>query len=198
MKNIAEDRRDSLYFRNTEGKFKRDFQAEVNADKCHRVHESYELKWADERDADEYREKFAKEQRDNPDALIAKGKEILAAAEKLAKKEQSHAEIEKRLKESEALSNQVMKKLSEKQRIIQEQAKLIKEKEKESSTDTTSAKDKAILADAEKLEQKERAYAEMAKRLDDTEALSTQAANDLSGGKNSRASKANRIRRKRG
>ena len=69
-----------------------------------------------------------KERRGNPDALIAKDKEILAAAEKLAKKEQSHAEIEKRRKESEALSTQAMKKLREKQRIIQEQAKLIKEK----------------------------------------------------------------------
>ena len=52
--------------------------------------------------------------RDNPDALIAKDKEILAAAVRLAKKEQSHAEIEKRLKESEALSTRAMKKLSEK------------------------------------------------------------------------------------
>ena len=80
-------------FSNAEGKCQRDFQAEVNADKCHRVHESYELKWTGERDADEYRKKVAKEQRDNPDALIAKDKKILAAAEKLAKKEQSHAEI---------------------------------------------------------------------------------------------------------
>ena len=127
-KNIAKDLRDSLSFRNAEGKCQRDFQAEVNADECHRVHGSYELKWAGERDADEYRKKFVKERRDNPDALIAKGKEILAAAEKLAKKEQSHAEIEKRLKESEALSTQAMKKLSEKQIIIQEQEKLIKEK----------------------------------------------------------------------
>ena len=81
-------------FRNTEGKCQRDFQAEVNADECHRVHESYELKWAGERDADEYSKKSAKERRGNPDALIAKDKEILAASEKLAKKEQSHAEIE--------------------------------------------------------------------------------------------------------
>ena len=65
----------------------------MNADECHRVHESYELKWAGKRDADEYRKKAAKEQRVNPDALIAKDKEILAASEKLAKKEQSHAEI---------------------------------------------------------------------------------------------------------
>ena len=38
--------------------------------------------------------KVAKERRDNHDALIAKDKEILAVAEKLAKKDQSHAEIE--------------------------------------------------------------------------------------------------------
>ena len=67
----------------------------MNADECHRVHERYELKWAGERDADEYRNKVAKEQRNIPDALIAKEKEILAAAEKHAKKEQSHEEIEK-------------------------------------------------------------------------------------------------------
>ena len=152
-KNIAEDLRDSLSFCNTEGKCQRDFQAEVNADECHRVHEIYELKWAGERDADEYREKIAKEQRNNPDALIAKDKEIFAAAEKLAKKEQSQAEIEKRLKESKALSTRAMKKLSEKQKIIQEQSNLIKEKEKESSTDAPSAKDKAILVAAEKLEE---------------------------------------------
>ena len=87
MKNIAEDQRDSLSFRNTEGKCQRDFQDEVNTDECHRVHESYELKWAGERDADEYSKKVEKERRDNPDGLIAKDKEILVAAEKLAKKE---------------------------------------------------------------------------------------------------------------
>ena len=92
-KNIAEDRRDRLSFLNEEGKCQRDFQAEVNADECHRVHEIYELKWDGERDDDEYRKKVEKERRDNPDALIAKDKEILAAVEKLAKKEESHAEI---------------------------------------------------------------------------------------------------------
>ena len=51
MKNIAENRRDSLSFRNTEGKCQRAFQSEMNADKCHRVYESYELKWAGGRDA---------------------------------------------------------------------------------------------------------------------------------------------------
>ena len=66
----------------------------MNADEFHRVHESYELKWSGERDADEYSKKAAKERRGNNDALIAKDKEILAASENLAKKEQSHAEIE--------------------------------------------------------------------------------------------------------
>ena len=87
-------------FRNAEGKCQRDFQADVNADKCHRVHERYELKWAGECDADEYSKKAAKERRGNPDALIAKDKEILATSEKLAKKEQSHAEIEIQAKQS--------------------------------------------------------------------------------------------------
>ena len=114
-KNIAEDRRDSLSLRNAEGKCQRDSQAEVNEDECHRFHESYELKWDGERNADEYRKKIAKERRD---------REILAAAEKLAKKEQSHAEIEKRLKESEALSTQAIKNISDKHRIVQYQAKL--------------------------------------------------------------------------
>ena len=59
----------------------------MNAYECHRVHESYELKWAGKRNDDEYRKKVEKEQRDHPDALIAKDKEILAAAEKLEKKE---------------------------------------------------------------------------------------------------------------
>ena len=39
-------------------------------------HDSYELKWAVERDADEYRKKVAKERRDNPDALIAKDRKF--------------------------------------------------------------------------------------------------------------------------
>ena len=73
-------------FRNAEGKCQCDFQAEVNADECHRVHESYELKWAGEHDAYEYRKKIAKERRDNPDALIAKDREILAASENLRRK----------------------------------------------------------------------------------------------------------------
>ena len=70
----------------------------MNVDEWHRVHESNELKWAGERNADEYSKRVAKELRDNPDALIAKDEEILEAAEKLAKKEQSHTEIKKKAK----------------------------------------------------------------------------------------------------
>ena len=73
-KNIAEDRRDSLSFHDAEGKCQRDFQAEVNADKCHRVHESYEIKWASERNADEYRKKVAKERMDSFVIRNAEGK----------------------------------------------------------------------------------------------------------------------------
>ena len=72
-------------FRNTEGKCQRDFQDKVKAEECHRFHESYELKWAGERYADEYSKKASKERRVNTDSLIAKDKEILAASENLAK-----------------------------------------------------------------------------------------------------------------
>ena len=120
--------------RNSEGKCQHDFQAEVNAGECHRVHESYELKWAGNRDADDYSKKAAKEQMDNPDALIAKDREILAASENLAKKEQSHAEIE-----------------------IQA-SKAIRRKNKEGSSDELISKDKEILAAEEKLKRKKGAY----------------------------------------
>ena len=68
------------------------------------------------------------EQRDNPDALIAKDKEILAAEEKLKRKKRAYSDLSKRLKNNKALSTRAMKKLISKQKIIQEQAKLIKEK----------------------------------------------------------------------
>ena len=54
-KKIAEDRRDSSSFCNTEGKCQHDFQSEVNAEDFHRVHKSYELKWAN---ADEHRKQM--------------------------------------------------------------------------------------------------------------------------------------------
>ena len=70
-KKIAEDWRDGLSFRNAEGKCQRDFQAEVNANECHRVHESYELKWDD---ADEHRKQMREEQRKSFEFRNAEGK----------------------------------------------------------------------------------------------------------------------------
>ena len=46
----------------------------MNADECHRVHESYELKWAGECDADEYMKKIAKELRGRFALRNAEGK----------------------------------------------------------------------------------------------------------------------------
>ena len=70
-KNIEEDRRDSLSFWNIEGKCQRDFQAEINSDECHRVHESYEIKWDD---TDEHRKQMREEQRKIFEFRNAEGK----------------------------------------------------------------------------------------------------------------------------
>ena len=95
-----EDRRDSLYFCNAGGKCQHDFQAEVNADKCHKVHESYELKWSGDRNVDEYRKKVAKEKMDIPDALITKDKEIFGRCRKACEEIAVSCRNRKRLKES--------------------------------------------------------------------------------------------------
>eukprot|EP00568_Trieres_chinensis_P004368 CAMPEP_0183302962 /NCGR_PEP_ID=MMETSP0160_2-20130417/8574_1 /TAXON_ID=2839 ORGANISM="Odontella Sinensis, Strain Grunow 1884" /NCGR_SAMPLE_ID=MMETSP0160_2 /ASSEMBLY_ACC=CAM_ASM_000250 /LENGTH=79 /DNA_ID=CAMNT_0025465805 /DNA_START=3 /DNA_END=239 /DNA_ORIENTATION=+ len=71
---MAEERRDSYAFRNAEGKIHRDIQAEMDADKLHKEHDSYELKWAGERDADEYKKKMAEERRDSYAFRNAEGK----------------------------------------------------------------------------------------------------------------------------
>ena len=62
------------------------------------------------------------------DATSAKDNAILAAAEKLEKKERAYAEMAKRLDDTDALSTQAANDLSEKEKIIQEQAKLTEEK----------------------------------------------------------------------
>ena len=51
---MREEQRKIFEFQNAEGKRQRDLQAEMEADKRHRVHESYEDKWAGEKYADEY------------------------------------------------------------------------------------------------------------------------------------------------
>ena len=60
--------------------------------------------------------------------MISRDKEILAAEEKLKRKNLACSDLAKRLKDNEALSTRAMKKFSEKQKIIQEQANQIEEK----------------------------------------------------------------------
>ena len=62
---MSQERRDSLAFRNAEAKRIRDFETQMKADEHHKEHESYELKWAGERDADEYGKLMSQERRDS-------------------------------------------------------------------------------------------------------------------------------------
>ena len=57
-KKVTKEQRYSFAIRNAEGKCLCDIQAEINADECHRAHESYELKCAGDRDADEHRKQM--------------------------------------------------------------------------------------------------------------------------------------------
>ena len=81
-----------------------------------------------------------KEKEGSSDALHAKDKEIIAAAEKLEEEVLAHAEMEKRLEESGVLSTRAMKKLSVKQKLIQEQSRVVVEKEKESKENMAAVK----------------------------------------------------------
>jgi hypothetical protein len=62
---MSQERRDSLAFRNAEAKRIRDLETQMKADEHHKEHESYELKWAGERDADEYGKLMSQERRDS-------------------------------------------------------------------------------------------------------------------------------------
>ncbi|KAL3790287.1 hypothetical protein HJC23_002913 [Cyclotella cryptica] len=73
---MAKERRDSLAFRNAEGHRIRDLEATVKSDDWAREHESYELKWAGERDADTYKQQMAKERRDSLAFRNAEGHRI--------------------------------------------------------------------------------------------------------------------------
>ena len=61
---MAEERRDSLAFRNEEGRRIRDLESDMKTEEQHAQHESYELKWAGERDAEDYKRQMAEEQRE--------------------------------------------------------------------------------------------------------------------------------------
>ena len=51
----AEKQRESFAFQNAEGKRQRDVQTEMEADKRNREHESCEMKWAGDSDAEDYK-----------------------------------------------------------------------------------------------------------------------------------------------
>jgi hypothetical protein len=62
---LAQERRDSYAFRNKEGHRQR-LEAQVQRSEAqHYDHESYELKWAGERDAEAYRKRMEQERRDS-------------------------------------------------------------------------------------------------------------------------------------
>eukprot|EP00579_Thalassiosira_antarctica_P014085 CAMPEP_0201944928 /NCGR_PEP_ID=MMETSP0903-20130614/53644_1 /ASSEMBLY_ACC=CAM_ASM_000552 /TAXON_ID=420261 /ORGANISM="Thalassiosira antarctica, Strain CCMP982" /LENGTH=864 /DNA_ID=CAMNT_0048487985 /DNA_START=96 /DNA_END=2691 /DNA_ORIENTATION=- len=73
---MAQERRDSLAFRNTEGRRIRDFEGQIKSDENHNEHESFELKWSSERDADDYKKQMDKERRDSLASRNAEGKRI--------------------------------------------------------------------------------------------------------------------------
>ena len=81
-----------------------------------------------------------KEKEGSSDALRAKDKEIMVAAENIEEEVLAHEEIAIRLEESGVLWTRAMKKLSEKQKLIQEQSRVIVEKEKESKENMAAVK----------------------------------------------------------
>ena len=64
-KTLAEERRDSFAFRNKEGHRQREDEAIRLAREQQMEHESYELKWAGEKDAEAYKKKLEQERRDS-------------------------------------------------------------------------------------------------------------------------------------
>jgi hypothetical protein len=73
---MSQERRDSLAFRNAEARRIRDLETQMKADEHHEEHESYELKWAGERDADEYGKLMSQERRDSLAFRNAEAKRI--------------------------------------------------------------------------------------------------------------------------
>ena len=70
----AEKQRESFAFKNAEGKRQQDVQTEMEADERNRQHDSYELKCAGDSDAEDYKKKIAKEQRESFAFRNAEGK----------------------------------------------------------------------------------------------------------------------------
>eukprot|EP01082_Thalassiosira_pseudonana_P001771 g585.t1 g585 contig10:341496-343144(-) len=76
QKQMAQERRDSLAFRNAEGARIRDLETQMKSDALHDEHESYELKWAGDRDAEDYQKQMAQERRDSLAFRNAEGARI--------------------------------------------------------------------------------------------------------------------------
>eukprot|EP00584_Thalassiosira_punctigera_P010330 CAMPEP_0172526084 /NCGR_PEP_ID=MMETSP1067-20121228/1089_1 /TAXON_ID=265564 ORGANISM="Thalassiosira punctigera, Strain Tpunct2005C2" /NCGR_SAMPLE_ID=MMETSP1067 /ASSEMBLY_ACC=CAM_ASM_000444 /LENGTH=460 /DNA_ID=CAMNT_0013309521 /DNA_START=3 /DNA_END=1385 /DNA_ORIENTATION=+ len=75
-KEMTQQRRKSFAFRNTEGKRLRDLEGQMKADENHAEHENFELKWAGERDADDYKKEMAQQRRESFAFRNAEGKRI--------------------------------------------------------------------------------------------------------------------------
>ena len=121
-----------------------------------------------------------KEKESSTDGPSTKDKEILAAEEKLKKKERAHDAIDKRLEIADALSTRTVNDMSEKEKMIQEQVKLIEKEKKEGSSDVLCAKVRSIMSAVEKLEEEVFAHAEIAKSLEEYGVQPTIAMKNLS------------------
>jgi len=75
-KQLARERRESFELRNAEGRHARDIEATMKANEWQKEHESYELKWASERDAEEYEKQLARERRESLNLRNAEGRRI--------------------------------------------------------------------------------------------------------------------------
>jgi len=62
-KQLADDRRKSLAFRNKDGHRQRELEANMHHDEKQAEHESYELKWGGEKDAEAYKKQLADDRR---------------------------------------------------------------------------------------------------------------------------------------
>jgi hypothetical protein len=62
---MDQERRESFANRNKEGRRQREFQLEQKGNELAESHQSYELKWAGERDAEAYQQKLKEERRDS-------------------------------------------------------------------------------------------------------------------------------------
>merc|ERR1712032_1503324 len=71
-----EEKRQSFARRNAEGRCVRNLEGQMKAEENHRDHESFELKWAGERDADDYKKQMAEERRQSLAHRNAEGRRI--------------------------------------------------------------------------------------------------------------------------